>query len=66
VKYRIGLPLPGFYREILNSDSEHYWGSNMGNEGGVMAEDLPWHNQPYSAEITFPPLAVVVLKRIAA
>ncbi|MDZ7288332.1 MAG: 1,4-alpha-glucan branching protein GlgB [candidate division KSB1 bacterium] len=63
VKYRIGLPLPGFYREVLNSDSEHYWGSNMGNEGGVMAEELPWHNQPYSAEITFPPLAVVVFKR---
>jgi len=61
--YRIGLPLPGFYREVLNSDSEYYWGTNAGNEGGVTAEERPSHNQPYSAEITFPPLAVVVFKR---
>jgi 1,4-alpha-glucan branching enzyme len=61
--YRIGLPLAGFYREVLNSDSEYYWGSNVGNAGGVAAEEIPSHNQPYSAEITFPPLAVVVFKR---
>ena len=60
--YRIGLPLPGFYREVLNSDSEYYWGSNVGNEGGVMAEAIPSHNLPYSAEIAFPPLAVVIFK----
>jgi 1,4-alpha-glucan branching enzyme len=64
--YRIGLPLPGFYREVLNSDSEYYWGSNVGNGGGVTAEEVPSHNQLYSAEITFPPLAVVVFKRTAA
>jgi len=64
--YRIGLPLPGFYQEVLNSDSEHYGGSNMGNQGGVTAEEVPSHNQLYSAEITFPPLAVVVFKRTAA
>jgi len=61
--YRIGLPLPGFYREVLNSDSEYYWGSNAGNEGGVTAEEIPSHSLPYSAEITFPPLAVVIFKR---
>lgn len=61
--YRVGLPLPGFYREVLNSDSEYYWGSNVGNAGGVMAEEIPSHNQPYSAEITFPPLAAVIFKR---
>ncbi|MCG3119444.1 MAG: 1,4-alpha-glucan branching enzyme GlgB [bacterium] len=60
--YRIGLPLPGFYREVLNSDSEYYWGGNVGNAGGVMAEERPSHNLPYSAEITFPPLAVVIFK----
>jgi len=61
--YRIGLPRSGFYREVLNSDSEYYWGSNAGNGGGVTAEERPSHNQPYSAEITFPPLAVVIFKR---
>jgi 1,4-alpha-glucan branching enzyme len=63
--YRIGLPLAGFYREVLNSDSAYYGGSNMGNGGGVTAEEKPWHNQLFSAEITFPPLAVMVFKRMA-
>jgi len=61
--YRIGLPLAGFYREVLNSDSEYFWGSNIGNDGGVTAEAIPSHNLPHSAAITFPPLAVVVFKR---
>jgi hypothetical protein len=38
----------------------------MGNQGGVPAEEIPSHNQPYSAEIAFPPLAVVVFKRSGA
>jgi 1,4-alpha-glucan branching enzyme len=62
-KYRLGVPLSGFYREVLNSDSETYGGSNLGNLGGVRAEDLTWHGQPYSIEVTFPPLSVTVFKR---
>ncbi len=60
--YRIGVPLPGYYREILNSDSVHYGGSNLGNSGGLPAEALAWQNQPYSVQITIPPLGVVYLK----
>jgi len=60
--YRLGVPMPGFYQELLNSDSEHYGGSNLGNAGGVHAEEILHHNQPYSIVIEFPPLAVVVLK----
>lgn len=61
--YRLGVPLPGFYREVLNSDAAIYGGSNMGNYGGMKSEAKPWHGQPHSIVITFPPLAVVVLKR---
>ena len=46
---------------MLNTDSEHYGGSNVGNYGGVEAEHEPWHGQPFSAEITLPPLGVVWL-----
>jgi 1,4-alpha-glucan branching enzyme len=60
--YRIGVPSPGFYREILNSDSEIYWGSNMGNTGGVWAEPTPYQGRPYSISLTLPPLSVLVLK----
>jgi 1,4-alpha-glucan branching enzyme len=63
--YRVGVPASGYYREILNSDSEHYSGSNMGNAGGLAAEAVGSHNRPWSVELTLPPLAAVVLKREA-
>jgi 1,4-alpha-glucan branching enzyme len=59
--YRIGLPTPGRWREALNTDAEHYGGSNVGNYGAVLAEDMGWMSQPYSAELTLPPLGVVWL-----
>jgi 1,4-alpha-glucan branching enzyme len=60
--YRVGAPASGFYREILNSDASVYGGSNMGNAGGLPADELPWQGQPYSLLLTLPPLAVVYLK----
>jgi 1,4-alpha-glucan branching enzyme len=60
--YRIGVPKPGFYREILNSDSEHYWGSNVGNDGGRVTEDIPSHGHAQSLSLTLPPLGTVMLK----
>lgn len=60
-QYRIGVPRPGRYREILNSDSQHYGGSNMGNsEGDLNAEEIPWMNRPWSISVTLPPLAGVI------
>ena len=59
--YRIGLPRAGRWRELVNTDSELYGGSGVGNMGGVTAEEKPWHDQPYSAEVTLPPLGVVWL-----
>ena len=61
--YRIGVPELGFYREILNTDSEVYWGSNKGNFGGRHSDAAPWHHRPCSLEIDLPPLATVVFKR---
>ena len=60
-RYRIGLPVMGAYREIFNSDSHFYGGSNLGNAGKIQAETLPWMGQPYSAEIELPPLAGIIL-----
>ncbi len=61
LRYRIGVPRPGFWREALNSDAEVYGGSGMGNFGGLEADDYPFHDQPYSVSLTLPPLGVVVL-----
>jgi 1,4-alpha-glucan branching enzyme len=58
--YRIGVPQAGVYRERLNTDSEHYGGSNVGTRyGQVTAQDVPWHGRPHSLELTLPPLATV-------
>lgn len=61
--YRIGVPLPGYYREILNSDSSIYWGTDLGNRGGVYSEDIPWHGRPYSLNLVLPPLSGLILRR---
>ncbi|HUB64329.1 MAG TPA: 1,4-alpha-glucan branching protein GlgB [Methylocella sp.] len=57
--YRIGLPWPGWWREILNTDAEIYGGSGIGNLGGVRAGTIPSHGFPASAELTLPPLATL-------
>jgi 1,4-alpha-glucan branching enzyme len=61
-RYRVGLPRPGKWREVLNSDAAIYGGSNMGNLGGVMAEDYNVHNQSYSAEFTLPPMSLLAFQ----
>jgi len=58
-RYRIGLPSAGQWDEILNTDSERYGGSGVGNLGAVQAVDQEWHGLPASAEITLPPLGAV-------
>jgi 1,4-alpha-glucan branching enzyme len=60
--YRIGVPELVFYEEAINSDSEAYYGSNLGNAGGVWADDQPWNNMPHSIKITLPPLAMVMFR----
>lgn len=61
--YRIGVPQAGFYREILNSDSSEYGGSNLGNLGGINAENICFHGQPYSLNLTLPPMSLLIFKR---
>ncbi len=60
--YRIGVPRPGFWQELLNSDAREYGGSGQGNLGGVEAAPLPLHGRPCSLTITLPPLATVFLR----
>jgi 1,4-alpha-glucan branching enzyme len=62
LNYRVGAPRSGAWREILNSDSEYYGGSNMGNGGWLQTSSHPLHGQPFSLELTLPPLATVLLR----
>lgn len=60
--YRVGVPLPGYWEEILNSDAIEYGGSGSGNAGGTTSEAVSWHGKKNSILITLPPLAAVVFK----
>ena len=57
----VGMPVCCRWREVLNTDSAFYGGSGAGNLGGVEAEAVPWHEQPFSAALTLPPLGAVWL-----
>ncbi|CAM3276691.1 1,4-alpha-glucan branching protein GlgB [Paracoccus nototheniae] len=59
--YRVGTPLPGLWREVLNSDEARYGGSNMGNHGLVGTDDAPCHGRDQSLSLTLPPLSTIVL-----
>jgi 1,4-alpha-glucan branching enzyme len=61
-EYRVGVPRPGFYREILNTDSQYYEGANIGNAGGVQAEPIPWNDRPYSIKVRLPALSAMYFK----
>jgi 1,4-alpha-glucan branching enzyme len=60
--YRIGVPLAGGWREIFNSDSGFYGGSNVGNEGRVEAAAIAAHGRAHSVELVLPPLATIYLR----
>ena len=60
--YRVGVPDLCTYVEVLNSDSAIYGGSNVGNGLGLPAQELQWQSQPYSIEMTLPPLSIVILR----
>jgi 1,4-alpha-glucan branching enzyme len=60
--YRVGVPRPGRWRELVNTDADAYGGSGQGNAGGVWAEPKAWHGRPHSLLLTLPPLSSVILK----
>ena len=60
--FRVGVPGPGYWKEILNTDAGVYGGANFGNNGGLQAEAVPNHGQPYSVMMTIPPLGAVFLR----
>jgi 1,4-alpha-glucan branching enzyme len=58
-EYRVGVPTSGAWIEILNTDAERYGGSNVGNCGQLLSDDIEWHGRPSSLSMTLPPLATV-------
>ncbi|MBP6469339.1 MAG: 1,4-alpha-glucan branching protein GlgB [Chloroflexi bacterium] len=61
--YRMGILEEGVYQEIINSDAEKYGGSNITNPGELHSSPTRWYDQPFSIELTLPPLGVIYLKK---
>ncbi len=59
--YRVGVPLPGLWREILNTDAGAYGGSGVGNLGGAATEAVAAHGEAHSLSLILPPLAAAYL-----
>ncbi|HEX5419709.1 MAG TPA: 1,4-alpha-glucan branching protein GlgB [Gammaproteobacteria bacterium] len=60
--YQVGVPRPGHWDEVLNSDAELYGGSGQGNFGGADSSPVTAHGRYHSLSLTLPPLGVVVLR----
>ncbi|MBQ7413501.1 MAG: alpha amylase C-terminal domain-containing protein, partial [Alphaproteobacteria bacterium] len=60
--YRIGVNESGIYREVFNSDSKIYGGSDVKNEGDIQTEEPGWNFKRYDIQVVLPPLAVVCFK----
>jgi 1,4-alpha-glucan branching enzyme len=63
--YRIGVPRPGAWQELLNSDAAFYGGSGMGNGGSVATTPIQSHGEAQSLELTLPPLGSLYLRPAA-
>jgi 1,4-alpha-glucan branching enzyme len=59
--YRVGVPRPGYWKELLNSDAQIYGGSGQGNAGGGEAANMKCHHRPHSLSLTLPPLGALFL-----
>ncbi len=62
----VGVPQPGNYREILNTDASEFGGSGVGNMGSVATRPVPAHGLPHRLNITLPPLAAVLFSHESA
>ena len=61
-EYRVGVPRKGLWREVINTNSEYYGGSGVGNAGGREADDTPCDGFSQSVALTLPPFSTLILK----
>ena len=62
--FRIGVPYPGLYRELLSSDAKEYGGSGKENPEVLKAEPVPCHGEKWSVRVTVPPIGGILLQKL--
>lgn len=61
--YRVGVSHSGEFHILLNTDSNHYWGSNYDTGNHFKSESQPWHGKQNSIVINLPPLSTIYLTK---
>ena len=61
-EYRLGVPVAGNYKEIFNSDSQFYGGTNIGNGMGLASEPIEAQGREHSIKLSIPPMGVAMFK----
>ncbi|MBR0654631.1 1,4-alpha-glucan branching protein GlgB [Plastoroseomonas arctica] len=59
--WRIGVPVAGQWREVINTDAAAYGGGNLGNTGSVRTDAIASHGEAQSLSLLLPPLATLIL-----
>ena len=62
--FRIGVPYPGQYQELLSSDATEFGGSGKGNPDILKAEPVPCHGEKWSVRVTVPPIGGILLQKL--
>ena len=62
--FRIGVPYPGLYRELLSSDAKEFGGSGKENPGVLKAEPVPCHGEKWSVRVQVPPIGGILLQKL--
>ncbi|ETY75773.1 1,4-alpha-glucan branching protein GlgB [Lactiplantibacillus fabifermentans] len=61
-QYRIGVPYPGTYELLLNTEDQTYGGTWTKLETTFTATDQPFHGQPASFEVTLPAMGALLIQ----
>ena len=62
--FRIGVPYPGQYQELLSSDATEFGGSGKENPDILKAEPVPCHGEKWSVRVTVPPIGGILLQKL--
>lgn len=60
--YQVGLPFPGTWAPVFNTDAEEFGGAGLGDTAPIKSVDIPCHDQEQSMAIDLPPMSVMIYR----
>ncbi len=60
--HRVGVPFPGYWRELINTNSDLYGGTGAGLGGGLMSDETAWDGRDHSLKMDLPGHTTFILR----